>query len=286
MLSLVLGSGLGWGLALLPVASHAQNQGVGQGDDASFVPFGGLTVTLEDLITEDFPNDPNYNEDVRPRWQQLYASDQFSGPIDIREIRFFDASGTDDLGSLLGGTFTLRIGTSTRIVRTDGMQEGGGLGTGLLRDITSPPDAPLLEDLTRFDSNFTEEDDVVFAEDIALGDIFANGVLTFTGSPFSYDPGSGKNLLIDVEVGGYTIGNGSELVEGLAKDFVQCGFSAPGSLPCTIGLDDTVMSTVDNWDGQDNLGIGLLTVFAVPEPSTVLLLTLGLVGIGAARRVR
>lgn len=101
------------------------------------------------------------------RYQQAYASADFTGPISITGIDFLDGIGFLGLGPT---TYTLSLSTIT-----------AGIDT--------------LSD-TNFDSNLGA-DNTLF-ETVALSG-FAPTTLSFTGGPFQYDPANG-NLLLDISV--------------------------------------------------------------------------------------
>jgi hypothetical protein len=102
------------------------------------------------------------------RYQEAYASSNFSGPISVTGIDFFIQAGEG--GSLYGGTYQLSLST-------------------IAANINSLSN-------TNFNSNLGP-DNAVF--DIAALSGAAPNTLTFTGGPFSYDPAKG-NLLLDIQI--------------------------------------------------------------------------------------
>jgi hypothetical protein len=101
------------------------------------------------------------------RYQQIYSSNEFSGPISISEIRFF---GDDDPGSLNTGTYILSLSTTNIAVNA--------LST------------------TDFDSNLGI-DNQFFTSKLLKGEPVPQ-ILSFLGTPYNYNPASG-NLLLDIQ---------------------------------------------------------------------------------------
>ena len=122
---------------------------------ANVFPFGGTFFTA--------PNPTRY--------QQVYSSTAFSGPIDIGTIRFFSSSG----GNLASGTFTLSLSTTSAAV--DAL------------------------DTVNFNNNLGP-DNQLFVSQVLPGGL-APSVLSFTGAAFQYDPTLG-NLLLDIQISGFS----------------------------------------------------------------------------------
>ena len=102
------------------------------------------------------------------RYQQVYNKAQFSEPLLIDTISFFDAGHNGNLNS---GTYTLSLSTTSKPVN--------GL------------------DLVTFDNN-VGSDNQTFAVVLLTGGAVPS-VLTFSGTPFLYNPGLG-NLLLDIHI--------------------------------------------------------------------------------------
>lgn len=106
------------------------------------------------------------------RYQQVYSSTAFSGPIDIGTVQFFRETVGGDLAS---GTFTLSF--STTAVAVDAL------------------------DTVNFDSNLGLDNQLFVSQVLTGGP--APSVLSFTGTAFHYDPTLG-NLLLDIQVSGFS----------------------------------------------------------------------------------
>jgi hypothetical protein len=157
-------------------------------------------------------------------YQEAYASNDFSGPVLISGIDFFLAPGFT--GSVYSGTYTLTLS----IISSD---IGSLSSTDLASNIGS--------------------DATVFETETLSGK--APNELTFTGTPFLYDPSLG-NLLLDISVAGGTGGSG-------------VAFEDNGGV-------GTALARYQNFGANDGDGWGLVTEFdsasgtpAVPEPGTL-----------------
>jgi len=119
------------------------------------------------------PGDPNSGNSIPfgstlsgPEYQQVYNSNNFSGPILITDITFYHHNFAG--GSLNGGTYNLSLSTTTAAVN--------GLSS-------------------TFANNLGANNTVVFSG--GLPGFAAGEVDLFLSTPFLYDPGQG-NLLLDV----------------------------------------------------------------------------------------
>lgn len=231
----------------------------GANNVASFIPFGGLTQDLKNAI--DNADGSEANPLPQPRFQQVYDSSTFSdfGPIQIDEIRFFASINQPDANpGLLGGTSC-----------SDGRTE---CGLFTVQMSTTTLDVNMLSE-TDYLGNL-QSGQQLFEESVLLTGSFAAGILSFSGTPYTYDPSQG-NLIIDFQVLEFT--TSTDLTQNLGRLFFDG----------TQDASDPVYSVADNYNGLDNSGFGLVTQFEyqlVPEPGTGLLLGLGLVGFGLRRR--
>ena len=152
------------------------------------------------------------------QYQEAYSSSLFSGPISITGIDFFLATA----GTLYAGTYTFSFSSVTS-------------------DVNSLSNINL-------NSNLGSNNQVFDVVTIAPGTT-APSTLTFTGTPFTYNPGSG-NLLLNIQIANPSAGTAY---------FEDGG----GSGPSTISRDQNF--------GTGTSGFGLVTQFdftstaAVPE---------------------
>ena len=194
-----------------------------------------------------FPFGGGYNGE----YQQVYTSSQFSGPITITDLEFFNTQFDSGVTSLNSGTWTISLSTTSVDWNTIG---------------------------PTFASNLGGDNTVVFTGNLGQPWAFGDTLSIILNTPFTYNPANG-NLLMDVLVTQTPSGtrvffdtNGSNggALNGntiMGRDF------CPGGISC--GTSGTV-----------NHGYGLVTGFSTgaapaPEPATLLLFATGLlIGIG------
>lgn len=128
-------------ITVLPSISHALIVGTASGGNC--FPFGCVGGTSS-------------------RYQQVYDDSNFSGPLNITNIRFYNSS----LSTLNSGNFTIRLSTTTAAVNA----------------LSST-----------FDDNVGSNDVFFTTKQVSGSDPY----LDFFGSAFSYDPTAG-NLLVDI----------------------------------------------------------------------------------------
>jgi len=119
---------------------------------------------------------PSYYGYASTRYQQVYASSSFAGPIDIRQLVFYASSNT--LAPILDGTIQVYLSVTDRGVN----------------GISYRP----------FDDNLGT-DTRLFAT-LGGGSTLSGTELVIGGLPFHYDPAMG-NLLLDLRVSGATAGH-------------------------------------------------------------------------------
>jgi len=175
------------------------------------------------------------------RFQEVYDASSFPTPIEIDALDFFEAPFIPSQ-TLGGGDFVLRLSTTSKPV--------GGLDTANM-------------------NNNVGADLALFAS-VTLPSGTAPAVLSFTGTPFDYDPALG-NLLLDVSFTGIASG-------GLAS------FLVPQDAG---GLLSRCISTDGRTCGQDTSALITRFVTAaapVPEPGTLAVVALSVATLYALRR--
>ena len=182
-------------------------------------------------------------------FQQVYSSSLFSGLVDINAISLFNTRGT---GTFQVGTFNLFLATTT--IAPSG--------------VTNNPAANRTGPLQAFGS-------VTYAANTVVPT-----VVTFTGTPFSYDPTVG-NLLFEVQFTPIGFNTNAAFF-----DRVQTGDPARNM----VGTASNT-SPIFGTNGSPNSGFvtrfEVSTATVVPEPGTWALMAVGLAGlatVGARRR--
>jgi hypothetical protein len=200
----------------------------------------GSSITVgTDNGSNDFPFSGPFDGYAGTDYQEAYADTDFSGPMNITGIDFF--LGNAIVGNLYAGTYTLSLSVISNNI--------GSLSSSNL-------------------SSNLGSDNTVF-ETVALSGA-APSILSFTGTPFLYDPSQG-NLLLDISVAGGHGGDNAAYQDGDG-----------------VG---TQTARYQNFGMGNGIGYGMVTEFistasnsVVPEPSTLpLLACFGLVGFFALR---
>ena len=172
---------------------------------------------------------PPYNDE----FQQVYNASQFTGPMTITGLDFYNTTQANTATAIDSGTWTISLSTTTADSNTIGSNFVGNVGV---------------------------HNTVVFSGNLAQPWTFPDTLTIALSTPFTYNPGVGQNLLMDVVSSGVTAGGGTILFDTngtfLLNNFMSDVFGS------TQGANAGVVS-----------GYGLVTGFetaaqAVSEPST------------------
>ena len=186
------------------------------------------------------------------RYQQVYASSEFAGPIAINQIAFRPDSVVGfGFSQVLSG---VQIHLSTTSAAVDGLS-------------------------TTFSDNIGADNTLVYSGSLSLSSAFTAGpgntrafdIIINLQTPFTYTPSQG-NLLLEIQVpsGGFGPAFDASDIVGDSTSRIR----AFSSTTATTGFVDSV---------------GLITQFdgtPIPEPATILISGLGLAGLIVARRRR
>ena len=207
--------------------------------------FGEILADDPFANTGPFAGSPLVSFDGKQRYQQVYSSDFFDGPVEITSLSFFRSGFSTGIAS---GTYTFSFSTSVNPVNSLSSDMESNLG----------PDAK------------------VFRSDFFEG--VPPSKFTITGESFYYDP-NGGDLLLDIQVDtggpGFSVisfhsENGtfegasssvrstsiSDLSDsGLVTEFVFASGEVPNELEISLGFD--AGSVVVNYGATEN---GMLTL--------------------------
>jgi hypothetical protein len=215
-----------WLLSAIPAAADVTVGLPADQGHGNFFPFGGV-----------------YNAE----YQQVYSSSQFSGPITITNLEFFNTEDDSSATAMPSGNWQISLSTTSA-------------------------DWDTLS--TSFSSNIGSDNTMVFNGNLSQPWTFGDTLSITLSTPFTYDPANG-NLLMDVVGSGIT--DSSERIYFDTNGYNNGGFNGNTFLG-RVYSSGTVY--VDS-------GYGLVTGFStVPEPCTLLLLGSGLLGLAGWRRFR
>jgi hypothetical protein len=182
-------------------------------------------------------------------YQQVYASSDFSGPIIITDLEFYNTRYNSGATQLPNGTWTISLST------------------------TSATPSTITGDFT---SNLGADNAQVFSGNINQAWTFGDTLQILLSTPFTYDPAHG-NLLMDVVGSGVSLAGGTTYFDVNSTGNYFTRVICSGGNACSQGSTTADYGLVTGFSTGNN---------AVPEPGTLLLLGTGLLGFACTQRRR
>ena len=176
---------------------------------------------------------------LNQEYQQVYTNSLFSGPITITGLEFYNTQFENPgVTEMAPGTFTISLSTTAA-------------------DWDTLSDTPA--------DNIGGDNTQVFSGSLAQPWAFGNTLDIAFSTPFTYTPGQGANLLMDITVTGLDPSQTGLLF------FDTNGYEVANNI---FGLTDT-----GPHGSYGYAGYGLITGFETPEPTTRVLFGIGLLAL-------
>lgn len=189
----------------------------------------------------------NYDSQGDGQYQQVYTNSLFSGPITITGLEFFNTEFNSGATAMNTGTFTISLSTTTADWDTLSTTPANNIGAGETQ---------------------------VFSGSLAQPWAFGDTLTIDFSTPFTYTPGPGANLLMNIVATG----------TGDAGGIIAFDFN--GTVADPDGIFGQYRNETSLGGNQVLSGGGLVTGFtteSTPEPGTMVLFSSALIGLLIAR---